>query len=75
MLSLLMRLYKFTSYDNIHVFIYIDKQYVVDSTLLDTIISINKCYKSLKICTRTRFFLNNKRNKFSRNVENVKIVN
>jgi len=55
-----MCLYKFTNYDSIYVFAYIDKQYVVDSTLLDAIVSINKCYKSLKICTRTKFFLNNK---------------
>ncbi len=55
-----MRLYKSINYNSIYVFFYIDKQYVVDLTLLDTIVSINICYKSLKICTRTRFFLNNK---------------
>jgi len=57
-----MRLYKSTNYNNIYVFVYIDKQYVVDSTLLDTIVSINKYYKFLKICTRTKFFLDNKQN-------------
>ncbi len=61
MLSQLMRLYKSINYNSIYVFVYIDKQYVVDSTLLDAIVSINKCYKSLKICTRTKFFLDNKR--------------
>ncbi len=55
-----MCLYKSTNYDSIYVFAYIDKQYIVDSTLLDAIVSIDKCYKSLKICTRTKFFLNNK---------------
>ncbi len=60
MLSRLMRLYKSINYNSIYVFVYIDKQYVVDLTLLNTIVSISKCYKSLKICTRTRFFLNNK---------------
>ena len=60
MLSQLICLYKFTNYNNTCVFIYIDKQYIVDLTLLDIIISINKCYKSFKICTRTRFFLDNK---------------
>ncbi len=61
MLSQLVRLHKSINYDNIYIFVYINKQYVVDSTLLDATVSIDKCYKSLKICTRTRFFLNNKR--------------
>jgi len=60
MLLQLIYLYKSISYNSIYVFVYIDKQYVVDLTLLDVIVSINKCYKSLKICTRTRFFLDNK---------------
>jgi len=40
-----MPLYKFINYNTIYVFVYIDKLYVVDSTLLDATISINKYYK------------------------------
>ena len=55
-----MRLYKSINYNIIYVFVYINKQYVVNLTLLNTTISINKYCKSFKIFTRTRFFLNNK---------------
>jgi len=75
MLSRLARLHKSTNYNSIYVFVFIDKQYVVDSILLDTIVSIDKCYKSLKICTRTKFFLDSKRDKFSRNVKDVRTTN
>jgi len=51
-----MRLYKSINYNSIYVFVYINKQYVINLTLLDAIVSINKCYKSLKICTRIFFF-------------------
>ncbi len=57
MLSQLIRLYNSISYNNIYIFVYINKQYIVNLTLLDTIVSIDKCYKSLKIYTRTKFFL------------------
>jgi len=56
-LSQLIRLYNSISYNNIYIFVYINKQYIVNLTLLDTIVSIDKCYKSLKIYTRTKFFL------------------
>ncbi len=70
-----MHLYKFTSYNNIYVFVYINKQYIVDLTLLDAIISINKYYKSLKICTRTKFFLDSKQDLFLQDIRDTNILN
>ena len=70
-----MHLYKFTSYNNIYVLVYINKQYIVDLTLLDAIISINKYYKSLKICTRTKFFLDSKQDLFLQDIRDTNILN